>query len=78
MGESMKPRSTDYVLRSSSILRSVQAGSNRLSDLETATAMPQTTIVRVAAQLVEDNVLRARWIRGEVELSMAVRRFPDE
>ncbi|QCB55835.1 hypothetical protein E5675_16280 [Sphingopyxis sp. PAMC25046] len=73
MGEPFAPRTADYLFRSTAVLRSVEAGCRTIADLEHATALPQTTIVRIAAKLVEDNILTARWVRGDVELSMAAR-----
>lgn len=73
MGEPFTPRSADYLFRSSAILRSVQAGCRTVADLNRATCFPPSTIIRVAAQLVADDVLKARWVRGSVELTMAPR-----
>lgn len=77
MGESFAPRSADYLFRSTAILRGVQAGCKTIAELESATALPQSTVIRVASQLVEDNVLKARWIRNEVQLTMASRSAHD-
>jgi DNA-binding IclR family transcriptional regulator len=73
MGAPFAPRTADYLLRSTAVLRAVQAGCKMVAELEHATALPQTTVIRVAAVLVDDNILTARWVRGDVELSMALR-----
>lgn len=73
MSDPFSPRSADYLFRSTAILRGVQAGCRTVTELEEATALPQTTIIRVAAQLVADDVLKVRWVHNDIELTMAVR-----
>lgn len=77
MRDPVGSRTIDYVLRATAIMRSVQAGVHRLSKLEDATAMPRTTILRVAAQMVDETLLEANWVGDELEFHINMNRFPE-
>ncbi|HEV2596748.1 hypothetical protein [Sphingopyxis sp.] len=77
MRDPVGSRTIDYILRATALMRSIQAGVHRLPKLEQATAMPPTTILRVAAQMVDETLLEAKWVGGELEFHMIMNRFPE-
>ena len=68
--------SADYLLRATSIMNSLAAGVDLISELPNATALPITTIIRTAAILVDDEVIVATPEGEDVRLSMRIRMTP--
>ena len=64
---------TEYILKSVAVLNCIGSGNHLLSQVALATAFAQTTVVRIAAQLVDDQILDARLIDGDVEVSLRKR-----
>jgi hypothetical protein len=67
--------SADYLLRAMAIMKSMDAGVSLVSELSYATALPRTTIIRIAAILAGDRIIKGTLVGDDVRLSF-VRRGP--
>ena len=65
--------SADYLLRANAIMSGIAAGAREVSDLAYATALPQTTIIRTVAILVDEQVLELRRNGSKLHFSIKQR-----
>lgn len=60
----------EYILKSVAVLNCIGSGKHLLSEVAFDTAFAETTVIRIAAQLVEDEILEAHLVDGDVEVSI--------
>lgn len=70
--------SADYLLRAMAIMKSMDAGANLISEISYATALPVTTVIRTAAILADDQIIKATLVGSDVELSFIHRGRPPQ
>jgi DNA-binding IclR family transcriptional regulator len=68
-----EPRPAAVFRKGHDIFNSICLGHSTLAAIEDATGYPRTTIIRIAALLVEDNIVTASRIDGELRLTMTWR-----
>lgn len=66
----------DFVMRTKAILDGIAYGHNSIRRLTETTGLPCTTIIRVAAQLVDQGILTSRKSGDDVELAIQIRMVP--
>ena len=68
-----EPRPAAVFRKGHDIFSSICAGYATFDAIEDVTGYPRTTIIRVAALLVDDNVVTASRVDGELRLAMTRR-----
>lgn len=68
-----EPRPAAVFRKEHDIFSSICAGHATLAAIEDATGYPKTTIIRVAALLVDDDIVTASRVDGELRLVMTWR-----
>lgn len=66
----------DFVMRTKAIMDGIAYGHNSIRQLTETTGLPCTTIIRVAAQLVDQGILTSRKSGDDVELAIRIRMVP--
>ena len=68
-----EPRPAAILRKGHDICNSICAGHATLAAIEDATGYPKTTIIRVAALIVEDNIVTVSLVDGELRFAMTCR-----
>lgn len=68
--------SPDHILRATAILNCIAGGTRTIEAISYATALPTTTVIRVAAILADQRILDAAIVGDEVHLAMRRRAHP--
>ncbi|MGH6697597.1 hypothetical protein [Sphingopyxis sp.] len=66
----------DFIMRAKAIMDGIAYGHTSIRRLTETTGLPCTTIIRVAAQLVDQGVLTSRKSGDDVELAIRIRMAP--
>jgi hypothetical protein len=67
------PRPIAVFLKGHEIFGSIAAGRSTIAEIADATGFPPTTILRVTALLVEDEIVTAHIVEGDLRLAMTYR-----
>lgn len=77
-GNAFEKQAFDFINRAVAIMDGVAGGNISIRQLYATTGLPRTTIIRVAAQLVDQGVLTAHRNGDDIELKIQIGAAPPQ